>query len=51
MKGHDKAEFLKVAQEEVKLHVNDKHFVLFNRRDLAKGTKVLDYVWSMKQKH
>jgi hypothetical protein len=50
MKGPDKAEFLKAAQEEVKSHVDNKHFVLRKRSDLPKGTKVLDSVWSMKRK-
>jgi hypothetical protein len=50
MKGSDKAEFLKAAQEEVKSHVDNKHFVLKERKDLPKGTKVLDSVWSMKRK-
>jgi hypothetical protein len=35
---------------EVKLHVDNKHFVLMERKDLPKGTKVLGSVWSMKRK-
>jgi hypothetical protein len=50
MKGDDKAEFLKAAQDEVKSHVENEHFVLFSRKDLPKGTRVLDSVWSMKRK-
>jgi hypothetical protein len=42
MKGPAKAEFLKAAQEEVKSHVYNKHFVLEKYSNLPKGTKVFD---------
>jgi hypothetical protein len=50
MQGDDKAEFLKAAKEEVKSHVDNKHFVLQKRSGLPKGTRVLDSVWPMKRK-
>jgi hypothetical protein len=46
----DKQEFLKAAEAEVKSHVGNKHFVLMERKDLPKDTKVLASVWSMKCK-
>ena len=50
MKGPDKADFLRAAKEEVKSHVENKHFTLFERKNLPKGTKVLSSIWSMKRK-
>ena len=50
MREPDRAEFLKAAQAEVKSHVDNKHFVLRERKDLPQNTKVLSSVWSMKRK-
>jgi hypothetical protein len=50
MQQPNKKEFLKAAEAEVKSHVDNKHFVLMERSSLPRGTKVLSWVWSMKQK-
>jgi hypothetical protein len=50
MQEPDRADFLKAAVAEVKSHVDNKHFVLMERKDLPEDTKVLASVWSMKRK-
>jgi hypothetical protein len=50
MQQPDKHEFIKVAEKEVKSHVDDEHFVLMKQSSLPKGTTVLASVWCMKQK-
>ena len=36
---------------EIKGHVEGKHWVLFLKHQVPKGTKWLDAVWSMRRKH
>jgi hypothetical protein len=50
MQEPDRAGFLRAAQAEVKSHVDNEHFILMERKDLPKDTKVLALVWSMKRK-
>jgi hypothetical protein len=50
MQQPDKREFIKAAEKEVKLHVDNEHFVLMKRSSLPEGMKVLEPVWLMKRK-
>jgi hypothetical protein len=50
MQEPDKAEFLKAAVSEVKLHVDNQHFTLMHRDELPKSTRVLAAVWSINRK-
>jgi hypothetical protein len=50
MQQPNEVQFLHAAVDEVKLHVDNKHFVLVPKVTLPKGTKVLTSVWLMKKK-
>jgi hypothetical protein len=50
MQQPDKAQFLQAAVDEVKSHVDNKHFILVSQSSIPKNTKVFASVCSMKRK-
>jgi hypothetical protein len=50
MKELDRAEFIKALEEEVKVHIDNGHWVLMPRSDIPHGHKVLDSVWAFRRK-
>ena len=50
MKEPDREEFIRAIVTEINGHVEGEHWELVNKRDVPKGTKILDSVWAFKQK-
>ena len=50
MHAKDSMQFVKAAMDEVQSHVDNKHWNTVSLKDIPKGIKILDCVWSMKRK-
>ena len=50
MHAKDSMQFVKAAMDEVQSHVDNKHWITVSLKDIPKGIKILDCVWSMKRK-
>jgi hypothetical protein len=50
MKQPDAPKFFDAAVKEVESHNKNKNWKIISIEEVPKGTKVLDYVWSMKRK-
>jgi hypothetical protein len=50
LRALDRAEFIKAMQAEIRSHTNREHWKLMPRNEVPDEQKVLDTVWSMKQK-
>ena len=50
MKAPDRDQFKRAMDQELQDHIADKHWEVVPRKEVPKGTRVLDMVWAMQCK-